>query len=696
MNNRYNNQKLVLPSLLIFAYLFSVFVRMILAYRFSGHDVFFWNGHTILTTNDAYFYASGAQKWLERTLQYNPRVPGIFSNAIIAIAAFTAKYTPFSLETVTFYMPALVSSLIVIPMILIGRLFSLLYTGFLSALLTSVTWSYYARTKLGYFDTDMFSVTLLMFIFYFLSASLKKESIFYTLLASLTILSYPYFYNQGHSLLYAVVIIYIFFLLIFHTRSHFTFPSIILVTVGSASFNLMVQAAVLIVLYMLFCKKIITAKQSLYAALILLPFFIFYEDIYGVLMVKISNVLNRDTLEQGLKFLQTPQTIREAGLYPAGIIAERLSGSIAGTIAAIIGYSLLVVRHKEFLLALPLLGLGVFSLWGGLRFTIFPIPIVAFSAIYLIHLFAIHFSNKKLYYSATILLTAAMIYPNLLYVVKSPLHTVLTHQEAEALTQLKMQSSSRDYVIAWWDYGYPIWYYADKNTLIDGGYNGKDNYIVSKILLTDKPLESARLARLSVETYISNGYTKVANTLFKNAQGKQVDVEGYLQNLYKGKIDIPRKSREIYFYLPYDMLGMLPTIKQFSNLDLNTGKVLSQPFFYLSAHFKRTRDEIIIGNNISILIRKGKLRIGKHIVSIGKYFTIGTDKNGEIKIDKKVIDPSRKLSIIYLSDHKMFIVLDETYLNSLYIQMCFFDHYDKELFEPVARNEEVKIFRLKI
>ncbi len=696
MDSKHRNQNLILIYLIIFAYLFSIGARMILAYRFSGQEELFWNGQAMLTTNDAYFYASGAQKWLEGTLEHNTRVPGIFSSAIVTIAAYTAKYSSFSLETITFYMPAVISSLIVVPIILIGRLFSLLPVGFFAALLASVGWSYYARTKLGYFDTDMFSVLLLMFILYLLFAAIRRESIFYALLSSLVLLVYPYFYNQGLSLLYAIEITFILYVIIFHNKSSFTYPSIILIAIGCVSFDFWGQAAAIFLLYMLFTKNIITARQSLYFAILLLPVFIIKEDVLGVVLVKVTDVLDRGVIDQGLKYLQVSQTIREAGLISYDTVMQRLSGSAAGTIIAIVGYGLLIKKHREFLLALPLIGLGVFSLWGGLRFTMFPIPIIAFSAVYLIHLLASNLHNKKLYYGSMGLLTAALIYPNMEYIVKSKIKTVLNHKEAEALTQLKMNSSSRDYVIAWWDYGYPIWYYADKNTLIDGGYNSEDNYIISRILLTDKPKEAARLARLAVETYISNGYTKVANTLFKNAQGKQIVVEDYLQKLYGGKIDIPTKSREIFIYLPYDMIGMLPTIKQFSNLDLNTGKALGKPFIYISESFKRTRDEIIIGNNISILIRKAKLRIGNKTIPIGKYFTISSYPNGKIKIDKKVIDPSQEISIIYLSDHKMFIVLDEEYLNSLFIQMLLFDNFNEELFEPIVKNRDVKIFKLKI
>ena len=54
-------------------------------------------------------------------------------------------------------MPAIISSLVVIPIILIARLYNQTLWGFFAALLGSIAWSYYNRTMAGYYDTDMFS-----------------------------------------------------------------------------------------------------------------------------------------------------------------------------------------------------------------------------------------------------------------------------------------------------------------------------------------------------------------------------------------------------------------------------------------------------------------------------------------------------------------------------------------------------------
>ena len=161
--------------LMLIAYVFCIEVRMIWVYQFQDNPQFSWNGQLMINTNDGYFFASGAQHWLEGTLGHNPRVPDVLYTAAITLTALATKILPFSLDTVVLYMPAVISGLVVIPIILIGRLFGMTAVGFFAALLGSIAWSYYNRTMIGYYDTDMFSAMAPMFILYFLLATIKTE-----------------------------------------------------------------------------------------------------------------------------------------------------------------------------------------------------------------------------------------------------------------------------------------------------------------------------------------------------------------------------------------------------------------------------------------------------------------------------------------------------------------------------------------
>ncbi|WP_345976363.1 STT3 domain-containing protein [Sulfurimonas sp. HSL3-7] len=681
---------------IFFAYLFSFLVRMIWVYQFQGNPQFIWNDQLMINTNDGYYFASGAQKWLEGTLQYNPRVPELYRTAAITLSAYIAKIMPFSLDSVILYMPAVVSSLVIIPIILIGRLFGMPAVGFFAALLGSIAWSYYNRTMIGYYDTDMFSAMAPMFILYFLLATIKTEKTIFALLSALSFLIYPFLYDQGRAVVYAIGIIYMVYMVVFHRRDAFTYHSILLISVGLMDINAWAQFAIIIALFVAIKRELISANLSLNGSIITVFLFLYTGHVFDLIWMKISLYFNRGVESSGLHFFQVSQTVREAGLIPFDTMANRISGSVIGVFAALAGYIVLVLRHKEFILALPLIGIGLFSLMGGLRFTVYAVPVAAISAIYLFHVFARYTNEKKLYYPVLTVLTAAMIYPNITHIIGYKVPTVFTKQEVQILDNFKAKSSSKDYVITWWDYGYPIWYYGNKNTLIDGGKHNNDNFIVSEILLSTSPLEAARLSRLAVEAYVGSNYDLVTNTLFKNKKEDQVDVSAYLENLRYGDVTLPQQSRDIYLYLPMRMLDILPTVKLFSNLDLKTGQPLSKPFFYSTRQFRDSGTVLQLGNGIALMKYEGKLQIGDQKVPLGQFIRINYDQSGKPNIQRQTITPMSRLSVIYLEDMQRFVVLDNEYMNSTYIQMYLFNNYDSELFEPVILDPLTKIYRLKI
>jgi len=681
---------------MLIAYAFSFAIRLIWVYQFSDNPQFIWNNELMINTNDGYYFASGAQQWLEGTLQENPRVPGLFYTATITLTALITKFTPFSLDTVALYMPAVISSLVVIPIILIGRLFGMAVVGLLAALLGSIAWSYYNRTMVGYYDTDMFSAMAPMFILYFLLATIKTEKSVFALLSALAFLVYPFLYDQGRAVVYAMGILYMLYMLMFHRKDEFTYHSILLISIGLMNVNSWVQLLIIFILYIAINKKKISANQSMYFSFITVFLFLYTGQVFDLIWSKVAAYFIRGTEDNGLHFFQVYQTVREAGIIPFDVMANRISGSVLGLFAAVIGYVLLVVRHKEFILALPLIGIGIFSLVGGLRFTVYAVPVAAFSALYLFHVVASMPKSKKLYYLIIIPLTIAVIFPNITHIISYKVPTVFSNKEVQVLDDLKQRSSTKDYVITWWDYGYPIWYYGDKNTLIDGGKHNNDNFIVSEILLSTSQLEAARLSRIAVETYVSSNYVKITDTLFKNRQADQIDVSSYLENLRYGTVTLPEKSRNIYLYLPLRMLNILPTVKLFSNIDLTTGEPNSTPFFYSTQQFRDEGNVLNLGNSISLLKHEGKIQIGSQTIPLREFITVGYNQQNKLMIKKQPGSNMSPLTLIYLESYQRFILLDNEYLNSIYIQMFVFENYDHALFEPVIIDPMVKIYKLKI
>jgi dolichyl-diphosphooligosaccharide--protein glycosyltransferase/undecaprenyl-diphosphooligosaccharide--protein glycosyltransferase len=376
-------------------------------------------------------------------------------------------------------------------------------------------------------------------------------------------------------------------------------------------------------------------------------------------------------------------------------MANRISGSTVGVIVSFVGYILLVVKYRPMILALPLIGIGLFSLWGGLRFTVYAVPVAAMGGVFFIYVIGSYVRNNIAKYSVITILTALMIYPNIQHIIEYKVPTVFNKTEVKVLEKLKTISNPKDYTLAWWDYGYPIWYYSNTNTLIDGGKHKHDNFIISKILTGSSQLLSANLARLSVETYISSDYKIVADQLFKNRQKDQLDPNIFLDKLKSTEYVLPKKTRDIYFYLPYKMLNIFPTVSLFSNLNLQTGQQNKRPFFFVSRNFKQTAKGINLGSNID-LYNTGRIQIGNNNLNVNKIVTTFYDKKNKLHTEIQTIDKNSPVNVIFMKNYNTFLVIDNQVFNSVYIQLFVLENYDKSLFEPVILNPQVKIYKLKV
>jgi dolichyl-diphosphooligosaccharide--protein glycosyltransferase/undecaprenyl-diphosphooligosaccharide--protein glycosyltransferase len=692
-----------LIGLILLAYLFSFAVRLIWVYQFADYAPFHYNGELMINTNDGYFFASGAQKALFGLHEYNFRVPNWLNYGVTFFTVLLTKITPFSLETIILYMPALISSLVVIPIILIARVFNATIWGFFSALLGSIVWSYYNRTMTGYYDTDMFAAMAPMFVLYFFIASVKHFTLKSALYAAIMIVIYPFLYDQGKAVVFAMSLIYFAYLLYYHRDEELTYKAIILVSLStlpfylliSSPFNYLLNIAVLIMTY-LFLEKREFTKSSLYiTSAVMVVAFLYFGNVFSLIVGKVTYYLSRGVDEEGLHFFQVNQTVREAGKIPffpttgGSNISERVSGSAVGFVLAVVGYILLVIRYRPFILALPLIGIGIFAHWGGLRFTVFATSVAAMSVVYIFYLIASHSDKKILRYSLITMLTVAIIYPNIKHIINYKVPTVFTKPEVDILKKLDKIASDKDYTLTWWDYGYPIWFYSDTNTLIDGGKHGHDNFIISKILNTSSPTLAANLSRLSVERYIKiRGI--VSDTIFS-----EKDPNDLFDELESDSYKLPEKSRDIYLFMPKRMLNIFPTVGLFSNLDLVTGEKKRDPFFYKSDYFKDKGVFIDLGRGVGVDKREGAVILGNQKIPMKRFVTVGMNKDGKSIIKSQDIDPNGLLSVMFLPSYGEFLVVDDKMYNSMYIQMFLLDNYDKELFEKVISSPYAKVFKLK-
>ncbi|MBE0491409.1 MAG: peptide transporter [Sulfurospirillum sp.] len=694
-------QKIVLYIVLAFG--FSIAVRLIWVYQFWGIESFLWNDAFMINTNDGYYYAEGARDLLQWSWQENSLSP--VTSAASILTAFFAKILPVSFENIIFYMPAILSSLVVVPIVLIARELQMLRAGFIAALMASIAWSYYNRTMVGYYDTDMLNILFPTLLLWSLTLALRTNAHKYLLFTALEIVAYRWWYPQSYSLEFAFFGLILAYVLLFKRESLYHYQLLAIMLIAMMGLPDLVRLGGVLIVYKLYQKKKLDAHIRYFLAFAFGLFLMSggFAPIWGQLKGYVFGAsIEAKGEELPLHFFTVMQTVREAGKIPFDVFANRISGHMITFVLSCVGYIWLCVKHPIALLALAMVGLGFLALVGGLRFTIYAVPPLALGMGFLIHMVASYMNKKVLIYAFITLATLGILYPNILHVIQYKVPTVFTKQEVQVLDKLKNIATREDYVISWWDYGYPLRYYSDVKTLIDGGkHAGSVNFPVSYMLTNDQEA-AAKLARYDVE-YTEKSFdlakddpdrnrSNIANMTLNNGFK---DTKDFLNSLHVSD-KLPQKTRDIYFYLPYRMMSIFPTVSRFSDLDLMDGKTIRKPFFYQTNRFNDTKTSLNLGDGIVLDKTKGVLKIGNQEVSIKTFYITFYDKDGKMVRQKQELHKDGRLSIIFMRSYNSFLVLDEAALNASYIQLFVFENYDKRFFEPVLLDPSAKVFKVRM
>jgi len=491
-----------------------------------------------------------------------------------------------------------------------------------------------------------------------------------------------------------------------------------------AMVNLPIVVRLVLVIGIYFIAKMELALKYIYALLgAALAIFIFTGGL-GPIWAQLKGYVFREAVVGAshgleLKFFSVMQTVREAGSIPFETFANRISGHTVSFILAIIGYIWFVFRHPVMLIALPMVGLGFLAYGipglvsgGGLRFTVYAVPIMALGIAYLIVELSKLIANEVMQkqhakagnYIIASVLTILVLIPNIKHIQGYKVPTVFNKQEVVALDKFKAIADREDYVVTWWDYGYPIRYYADVKTLVDGGkHSGVVNFAPSFVLTS--PIQSAaNMARLEVE-YTEKRFTPPKDNTTKRASNtiEQMTLDygfdnanDFLDSL-ETDIKLPKKTRDVYIYLPFRMMNIFPTVALFSNLDLHTGQEKRKLFFYKGGIYKNDNGVLNLGRGITFNSKNNVISFGKDQKTPIKYFiTTQLDKSGKTQVQTQVVNKSSQISLIYMRNYNAMLVVNDAMLTSTYIRLFVLENYDKKLFEPVIIDPYTKIYKLKI
>jgi dolichyl-diphosphooligosaccharide--protein glycosyltransferase/undecaprenyl-diphosphooligosaccharide--protein glycosyltransferase len=180
--------------------------------------------------------------------------------------------------------------------------------------------------------------------------------------------------------------------------------------------------------------------------------------------------------------------------------------------------------------------------------------------------------------------------------------------------------------------------------------------------------------------------------LLQNAQPTQLDSREFLASLESKDYKLPPKSRDIYLYLPYRMMELIPTIAQFSDIDLESGASVRDRDMYTSKPIKQDGEVVTLENGIKIDTANGTIELKGQKVQAK---TIVMASKDTAKNQTQTYDQNGEYSVVYMEQYGDFVVMDSDTFDSVYVQMFMVGNYDKSRFELVISSPYSKIYKLK-
>lgn len=775
---------------LVLAYAFSVLCRLYWVWWASDFDSFKFNDSLMIISNDGYVFAEGARDKIAGFHQ--PNDLSFIDSPLAILTYFVYKLTPFSFESIILYMSVFLSSLIVVPVLLIARIYGNLKAGFVAALLASVANSYYNRTMAGYFDTDMLVISLPMLLIYCMLRFIIKKDALSLIAMPLIMIFYLWYYPSSYTLNCALIALFVLYALVFHRKETIFYFAGVLMMITLSNEAWYYESALITLLFALWGFKNEWFKLKFIIVIFVFAFvFVALSGGFNAIWYQLSfYIFKSDVLNvaQSFAYFNVSQTIQEASNIGLSMFMQRISASELAFLLSCFGLVLLLKQHKSFILALPMLALGFLALRGGLRFTIYAVPVMAlgfgFGLFWLISqiqkfksklgqirfselfystriyqilfvtyiilfvyfcMINLEFVNKDsimlilrqfgfltqlLFLSVFGLIFFEMLrakYLNLaryfailvalffslgyafLHIYTYKASSVFNHNEVLILNSLKGIADREDYVVAWWDYGYPVRYYSDVKTLVDGGKHlGKDNFFAS-FVLSQNERAGANLARLAVE-YTEKSFYERNDTLLQSDLLKAMmrdyaagetsnDALIFLNSLKNPNFTLKTpKTRDIFVYMPLRMAMIFSTVASFSKIDLATGEINSPFVFSTAMNLGALEDgSYALSNGMVLANDFTALYVSNRALKIHSITDFNSIKNKDFK--QTLVDENGDFFVFYFKENfglpVQFIIMDKTMFESAFVQMFFFENYDKSLYELVLSEKEAKVYKLK-
>lgn len=647
---------------ILLCFILAILCQSIILLTIKDNPNNFFQNHIVpLWTNDSGLYGFYANKLLQGA---NPPFNSEYMPGYLLY--FLAKTTPFSIDTLLYVLPVIVSSLIVIPIILIGRLVDLRGVGFFAGLISTLAYGYYFRSFYGYYDTDMLNLFFpLMIVYGFMGLGIKQNK-FYLLVSSLSLLCFSLWYHSFIAIGGALVGIWTLYALIFRNDKLDSYLLILMLCASFLHLAIWVKLLIILVIFAIsFLKISINRWYFIGVFLLVCVIGAFFVDISFIYERAMDYIFKSNYIDSKYKFANALKTISEAKSTSFISWSNKITYNQYFVPFAAIGYLLLIVKNRAFLLFLPLIALGLIAMVAGNRFILFGVPVMSLGLIYMIYTVS-EFADK--YRNITFLVISSIVcifYVERMMDFTRSAKPIFKKSDLEVLD--KMPKNKNNFILTWWDYGWPLWYETGAKTLIDNGKHFEDNYIISKLYFDANQTYVANASKQVVKLFgeaKKHGYPKLVPYIFSK-QKPEIAIKS---------LGLPSDLKTpVYWYFNIHLLKIAKNMKTFSNINFKTGKKLH---YFKKLYVPKSGAKFDKKKGV-FYRRKGVYAVKLHV------------KNGV----KTVYNKNAKFYLIETKSH--YLLCSKNIYDSFLVQAMLLNNIDKNLFEIISRSNTSLLLKVK-
>lgn len=601
--------------------------------------------------NDSFWFMYQARNLLDPALAFN--FNSLYGYDLYGVLlAGLHLVTTVQIETLSFYSPAVISSLTVIPLYLIFKELGNKNIGFLAAGILFVSEFYTFRTSVGFSDTDSGIILLLFTFIYFL---IKEDKV------KATITAFIFHWWYLNSIILILPIIFLWACYKYYKKEDFISMYTFVLTAVVPVFGFI--KVIGLGLFFLIDNKYKISSKSFYIIGIFMSIFAgkdylfkIYNKVNYYLVEKvelkgsvIKGLINdsaRVTESQTISFIETMERIGLENIY-------------VNTFAAFGLIAIFFFSRKLFIIIIPIFILGLMSLFSGIRFIIFLEPVMAIALATI--LVMIYEKNKKTGLF-TGLIVLALSYQHItqhyvLFLTKN--HDKLTHIPAIEDFSKYIEKDSNVFLPIW-HYGHNISFYSNSLVSSNGAFHtSRMNYFQTKIMLE----ENEELAKDKIKIYFKELREIV------NEKKPIFDINKIINNL-ENKKNIEKVTNKKNIYLAF------PIRLEAKNVMLDQGK---------KAILRDFKFDKLTGKD-----RSRHTNFNKKDLSLTSSY-IKIENIGKIKYKNELLQDKDKNQVLSITED-LIITYEKNLENTLMIKLL---ENRSKYFEKITVNKEYILFKMK-